>query len=50
MGDVEPKESAAFKVSRRGVADLSGAPLQVQVGGKVTQQIPGVEGEREPVF
>ena len=47
MGDLEPQETLPFKVSRRGNADLSGAPLQVQVDGEVTEKAESVNGERQ---
>lgn len=44
VGKSEPKASAAFKISRRGVADLSAEPLQLSVGGEEVLQ-PDTEGE-----
>lgn len=38
MGDMDPQETPPFKVSRRGNADMSGAPVQVNVPGEVANQ------------
>ena len=38
VADIDPQETPPFKVSRRGHADLSGAPVQVNIPGEVAME------------
>jgi len=45
VGSMDEQETAPFKVSRRGNADLSGAPVEVHVDGNVAKHGANTSGE-----